>query len=113
MKIRKVFKLISPVFLFCVLFIPYQIVNSEFIVNWLGCGCPVVDEFGNAVQSNFNANDFTTCFWHFIVICEVALAVFISKKEIQKKWLKLIYIVIILVVSLMIANYFSVAFMWK
>lgn len=33
--------------------------NQQLLVKWLGCGCPVIDEFGNMVEDNFNANDFT------------------------------------------------------
>ena len=113
MGIKKIFKLISPLFLFYLLFVPYQIVNANFFVNWLGCGCPVVDEYGNTVQKYFNANDFSECFWLFIALFAVALSVLISKKEFKKKWMKILYVIIITAISFMTACFFSVAFRWK
>ena len=39
--------LLSPILLFAVLLVPYNFVNQHLIVDWLGCGCPVIDEAGN------------------------------------------------------------------
>ena len=67
-----------------ILLVPYSLVNQHFIVDGLGCGCPVIDEAGNMVENNFNANDFTAFFWLFISICVTAISVF-YQKECQKK----------------------------
>lgn len=106
--------LLMPLLLFAVLVIPYQYVNSEFLVDWLGCGCPQVDEFGNLVTPEFNANDFTACFWTVIALCAAALSAFLSKLLIPKnKWLRVLYVVSILAVSLVIAYGFTQSMMWR
>jgi len=106
-------KTISPILLFFVLFVPYQIINQEFIVDWLGCGCPVVDEYGNVVKNVFNANDFSACFWGFVALCAVVLSYYVGKNIFDKRWARILYLVIILILSVIIATYFSVAFRWK
>lgn len=106
--------LLMPLLLFVVLVIPYQYVNSEFLVDWLGCGCPQLDEFGNLVRAKFNANDFTACFWTVIALCATALSVMLSKILLPKsKWIRALYIVSIFAVSLMIAYGFTKSMMWK
>ena len=57
--------LISPLLSFAVLLVPYSWANQAFIVDWFGCGCPKVDELGNIIHPDFNANDFTALFWLF------------------------------------------------
>ena len=52
--IKKIAVLVAPLLLFVVLLVPYSLANQQFIVEWLGCGCPVIDEFGNMVENNFN-----------------------------------------------------------
>lgn len=108
------FLLLTPLLLFLILVIPYQYVNSEFIVEWLGCGCPRIDESGNMIESKFNANDFTACFWTLIALCAAALAVPISSLLPRKeKWLRVIYVLAILAVSLLIAQRFTQGMMWN
>ena len=48
--------LISPLLSFAVLLVPYSWANQAFIVDWFGCGCPKVDELGNIIHPDFNAN---------------------------------------------------------
>ena len=106
--------LLTPILLFAVLLIPYNLVNQAFIVDWLGCGCPVVDEAGNLVENNFNANDFTALFWLFVSACVTALSVFLSKRiQKEKMWLRVLYVVGMLLVSLVIAYRFTQMMMWK
>ena len=112
--IKKVAVLVSPLLLFAVLLIPYSWANQQFIVEWFGCGCPVLDEFGNMVENNFNANDFTTLFWLFISICATAISVLLSKRKPKEKmWLRILYIVGIFLVSLLITYQFRQIMMWK
>ena len=106
--------LISPLLLFAILLIPYSWINQQFIVNWFGCSCPTVDELGNIVRSDFNANDFTALFWLFISCCTATISVFLSKiipKE--KMWLRVAYIVGMFLISLYITNHFCKMMMWK
>ncbi len=112
--IKKMAILISPLLLFAVLLVPYSWANQHFIVEWLGCGCPIIDEFGNMVENNFNANDFTALFWIFISICATAVSVLLSKKILrEKRWLKVLYIIGILLISLLISYQFCQMMMWN
>jgi hypothetical protein len=105
--------LISPILLFPLLFIPYWWLNSEFIVEWFGCGCPKVDEFGNMIDSYFNANHFTFLFWLFISACVTVISIFISKRIPKEKlWLRILYIAVMLVISLLITRQLCHIMMW-
>lgn len=112
--IKKMAILISPLLLFAVLLVPYSWANQHFIVEWLGCGCPTIDEFGNMVENNFNANDFTALFWLFISICATAVSVLLSKKILREnRWLKVLYIIGILLIALLISYQFCQMMMWN
>ncbi len=101
--LKKIIILATPLLLFVVLLVPYSWANQQFLVEWLGCGCPVIDEFGNIVENNFNANDFTALFWSFISICATATSVFLSRNiPKEKMWLRVVYIVGIFFVSFFI-----------
>ena len=105
--------LLTPLLLFAILFIPYSLANQHFIVDWLGCGCPVIDEAGNMVENNFNANDFTALFWLVISVCVVAISVFLSKRiQKEKMWFRVLYIVGMLLISLVITYQFCQMMMW-
>lgn len=112
--IKKIAVLLAPLLLFAVLLVPYSWANQQFIVEWFGCGCPVVDEAGNMVENKFNANDFTALFWSFISICATAISVLLSKRIPKEKiWLRVIYIAGMFLVSLLIAYQFCQIMMWK
>ena len=112
--IKKTAILVAPLLLFAVLLVPYSWANQQFIVEWLGCGCPVIDEFGNMVENDFNANDFTTLFWSFISICATATSVFLSRNIAKEKmWLRVVYIVGIFLSSFLITHQFCQMMMWN
>lgn len=105
--IKKTAVLISPLLLFAILLVPYSLINQRFIVDWLGCGCPVLDEAGNMVENYFNANDFTALFWLFITLFVTMIAVFLSKWITREKlWLRILYIIGMLGTSLFISYQF-------
>ncbi len=111
---KKAGLLISPLFLFAILLIPYSWANQQFIVDWLGCGCPVINELGNMVENNFNANDFTALFWLFISVCVTVISVFLSKRIPREKlWLRVLYIIGMLVISLFISYQFIQMMLWN
>ena len=111
--VKKIAVLLTPILLFAVLFVPYSLVNQHFIVDWLGCGCPVIDTAGNMVENNFNANDFTALFWLFVSACVTALSAFLSKRiPKEKAWLRVLYIVGMLVLSILITYQFCQMMMW-
>ena len=106
--------LLTPLLLFAILLVPYSLLNQHFIVNWLGCGCPVIDEAGNMVENNFNANDFTALFWLFISICVTAISVFLSKRiQKEKMRFRVWYILGMFLVSLLITYQFCQMMMWN
>ena len=114
MKLKKLALLLSPLLAFAVLFIPYSWANSEIIVKLFGCGCPTVDALGNMVYSDFNANDFTACFWLFVSVCVTIASAFLSVKIPKNKmWLRVLYIVGMLLMSLVIAYQFRQMMMWN
>ena len=112
--IKKLAILTTPLLLFVILPIPYSWVNQRFIVEWFGCGCPKLDEFGNMINPDFNANDFTALFWLFVSICATVISVFLAKQiPKEKMWLRILYVVCIFVVSLLISQQFCQMMMWK
>lgn len=112
--IKNVAVFAAPLLLFVILLIPYHWVNQQFLVEWFGCGCPKVDEFGNIVHSYFNANDFTALFWLFVSICATTLSYFLSKRiPKEKRWFKILYIVGIFAVSILITHLFCQMMMWN
>ena len=105
--IKNILVFFVPVLPFLVLLVPYSLVKQWLIVDWLGCGCPKLDEFGNVITPDFNANDFTTLFWLFITICATVISVFLSKRiPRDKKLLKVLYVAGIFVISLFISYQF-------
>ena len=111
---KKLLVLIVPLLIFAILVIPYSILNNEVIVDLLGCGCPQVDEYGNIHESQFNANDFTACFWGTVTIIATIVSGFLSTKVIKKKlWLKLLYVLCVLAASLCISYFLCQSMMWK
>ncbi len=111
--VKKIGVLISPL-LFSVLAIPYSFINRRFIVNWLGCGCPFMDESGNMVHDYFSANDFTRLFWVFLSLCVTVIAVVLSKRIIrEKKWLRVLYIIGMFGISLFLSYHFIQMMLWS
>ena len=111
---KKIGVLISPLLSFVILFIPYQFINHRFLVDWLGCGCPIVDASGNMIHNYFNANDFTRLFWLFMTLCVTGLSVFLSKRIPREKlWLRILYIIGMFLVSLFISCRFIQMMLWS
>jgi hypothetical protein len=103
-----------PLLLFPGLRGSYQWFNKNFLVKWLGCGCPVIDEAGNIIENNFHANDFTALFWLFISVCVTTISVLLSKRIPKKKmWFRVLYIVGMLLISLVITDQFCQMMMWN
>ena len=113
--IKKILILLLPLLLFFILLVPYSYVNSEFIVDWLGCGCPKVNaETGEMIHDYFSANDFTACFWLAVSLCVTVVSAFLTKLLPKNKvWLKILYVVLMLVASLFISYQFIQVMMWN
>ena len=111
---KKMLLLVSPLLAFAVLLVPYSWANQAFIVDWLGCGCPKVDELGNIIHPDFNANDFTALSWGFITLCVAIVAMLLSRNISKEKWwLRILYVVGMLAVSLLISYQFIQMMMWN
>ncbi|MBQ8408436.1 MAG: hypothetical protein IJY39_06175 [Clostridia bacterium] len=105
--------LLSPLLLFPLLAIPYAWLNSHVLVDWLGCGCERVDEFGNIVKNSFNANIFTEYFWIFISLCVMAIAIFLSRKiPPHRVPVRMAYVIALLFLSLWISQGLCRLMMW-
>lgn len=112
--VKKTAILLSPLLLFAILLIPYSFLNQHVIVDWLGCGCPTVDASGNMVEPRFNANDFTALFWFCISVCVTAVSAFLSKRIVsERKYIRILYVVGMLFLSLFIASRFCQMMMWS
>ena len=113
--IKNFAKLISPLLLFVILIGPYSWLNVNLLVDLFGCGCPKVDEFGEIIHPDFNANDFTELFWRFISLCVAIISVILSIKLISKNslWLRVLYIILMFVLSLFITYILCQSMMWK
>lgn len=110
---KNIFKLSCPVLVFPVLFIPYAFLNSKVLVEWLGCGCPIIDASGEMIHDYFSANDFTGIFWFVIAVGVTVLSWFLSKKIIEKKWVKALYIAGMFMVSLLVMSWIVRSMMWS
>lgn len=109
-----IFSALFPILLFAVLLVPYSWLNQAFLVDWLGCGCPQIDEAGNLYQPAFNANDFTACFWLGVSVVAGVSAFFLSFRLFPKnKLLRLVYTAAIAAASLLIAYQLYRHMMWS
>lgn len=113
--IKKILILLLPLLLFFILLVPYSYVNSVFIVDWLGCGCPKVDaETGEMIHDYFSANDFTAFFWLAVSLFVTVASAFLTKLLPKNKiWLKILYVVLMFAVSLFISYQFIQVMMWN
>ena len=112
--VKKVAVLLIPFLLFAVLLVPYSWFNQQYVVEWFGCGCPVLDAEGNMVENHFNANDFTLLFWFGISVLATVLSVVLSKNMAKDRvWLRVLYVVGTLLISLLISYQFYQMMMWS
>jgi hypothetical protein len=110
---KTILLLTVPILMFFILVVPYKYANQSFIVDWLGCGCPQIDETGNLIRNNFNANDFSRLFWSVISVIATTLAVFLSKRIPYKKlWLRIAYVAFVFVSAISISYMFVQSMLW-
>ncbi len=78
----------APLLLLTSLRYPFILIHVNYIIEWLDS------------ESHFSANHFTRLFWIFVAICTTVLSFFVSKRILKnKKWLRIIYVVGMFVVS--------------
>ncbi|MBE6540875.1 MAG: hypothetical protein E7672_00285 [Ruminococcaceae bacterium] len=112
LNLKTIIFLILPIILFAVLVVPYSYLNSEYIVDIFGCGCPKIDEFGNIIENDINANDITAVFWACVALCSTVIGGFISVK-LPKIWMRILYTFAVFAVSLTIAYNLTQSMMWN
>ena len=101
---KKIVKTYLWVLALPILFLPYQFLNSEVLVDKFGCGC--VD--------GFNANTFTALFVIFVNIITVALYTIFYIKEFGLKSRKRIVIFIVgLLIILLIIGFMGSLFIYS
>jgi hypothetical protein len=98
--LKKVISLAIPIIVYIAF---YSVINSKLIVDWLGCGC----------NPGFNANDFTRLFWFVASIVMALLSFVFSKKHLSKIWIRVIYALCVLAITLVLSVAFSQSMMWK
>lgn len=113
--LKNILILLSPLLLFAVLVLPYGWLNSEVLVDVFGCGCPQINEYGEIVHPTFSANNFTAIFWCAVTLCVTVAAVFLAIKRIpqDKLWLRVVYPVGMLAISIFITYFLYQAMMWN
>ena len=104
MTVKKIFKLISPLLLFDLLLWPYAHLNKTIII----------DTFGSGWSYYPNANDVSNIFWYAVAICVALISIYRAITQIKGKWwLKSIYVLAMLVISLYIAKQIIPIFYWR
>ena len=109
-RLQKAAILVSPFLLFQILRVPYAWLHENCFVKWLGSTYFLTDAFDNFFTSAFNAVHLAALFWLFVAVCTTAISVILSGKVLKdKKWLRVLYIAGMLLVSLFVAcRYFYI-----
>ena len=109
---KKIIKTCWQLLIMPVMFLPYHILNTKLLVDWLGCGCPKLDEQGNEIISSFNANDFTLIFWIVAAVVVIIISLF-NMRNLAKWYSKLAYILLIAGGSVFLAFKFHTLMQWR
>lgn len=109
-RLQKAALLVTPFLLFQIFRVPYAWLHENCFVKWLGCPYFLSDAFDNFFTSAFNAVHLAALFWLFVAVCTTAISVVLSRKVVKdKKWLRVLYIVGMLLTSLLVAcRYFYI-----
>ena len=97
----KKIKYVWHLFILIIVYFPYLALNEGLLVDIFGCGCPKIDENGNMLANQFNANDFSKLFWTFNALILIAISIFISLKIHDKKR-KVAYLIGAIIMSFII-----------
>lgn len=100
-----------PFLLFALVVWPYQYLNETVLVEVFGCGCPQIDENGNAIESAVNANDITAVFWLVIAILVTIIAAILARR-LPRRWLRIMYVLGVFLLSLAMAQELYRHMMW-
>lgn len=89
----------------------YNILDSVIFVDVFGCGC-VPDVQSNMLDIPFNANDLRMTVYGLLTVLMVILGVRFSN-VIEKKWIKILYVLTVFVFNLLFGFWICRAFVWK
>lgn len=89
----------------------YSILDRLIFVKVFGCGC-VPDVQENMFNIPFNANDLRFTVYAIATVLMTVLGIKLSK-SIQNKWIKLVYVVSILVFNAAFGLWICKVSMWK
>ncbi len=106
---KKWFKVYYSILFFPLLYIPYYLINSNFLVEWFGCPCD---------NPKFNANDVTDIFWMIVGIITVLLFIINYLKIFKLKTKKNIFIfiissVVLISYAILLTTVFPRSMYWK
>ncbi|MBQ8280879.1 MAG: hypothetical protein IJZ25_00560 [Lachnospiraceae bacterium] len=88
----------------------YNILDSIVLVKVFGCGC-VPDVQSNMFNIAFNANDLRMTVYGILTVLMVLLSVRFSK-VFENKWIKVIYVLTVLMFNLILGFWICRAFTW-
>lgn len=111
-KLVKILALMAPILLLVAISVPYAFLNQAVLVDWLGCGCPVIDEHGHAHERAFNANDFTRIFWIVMGAGSILLSTVLAKKHLSKSRFYYVYYAIMVALTVLLCGTFMVLMYW-
>ena len=109
---RKIILLALPLLLFVLLVTPYQYINSTYLVQRFGCGCPQINASGEIVENNFNANTVTAIVWSCVALIVTFIGIALSRL-LSSKWMRALYIVLLFCTSLAISQSLIQSMMWN
>lgn len=108
-EIRKAI-LVIPYLVMFVLTPFYNILDSIVLVKVFGCGC-VPEVQSNMFNIAFNANDLRMTVYGILTVLMVLLGVCFSK-VFKNKWIKVIYVLTVLMFNLILGFWICRAFTW-
>ncbi len=100
---KKALSLFGPLLLFPVLYLPYSLLNTRVIVNWLGCGCS---------ENAFNANGFTLVFWLCVAAVVLGFSLF-QARRMETRGIRLLYLLFMLTVCLILVGVWYLSMQWR
>lgn len=101
--VKKTFSLFWPLLLFPVLYLPYSLLNTKVIVNWLGCGCS---------DNAFNANAFTLVFWSCVAAVILVLSL-LRARRMETRGTRVLYLLFMLTACLILVGIGYLSMQWR
>ena len=110
-RLRKFLLLLSPLAFYPVTIFIYYRLTGEYFGDLFGCGCYFE---GKLPGFPFNANDVNGFFWQFYTVCISIVFILLSRKIPKNKiWLRIIYIISMIAISVFIGYKIWQRFLWN